>query len=181
MILPTEAADGLYFVRLDLADAAGEALPAFGAAGEALGSVYLGPLRLRGEPELIEAGQTLAQMGDVALLDLSTELRELDEQRWLRVSLTWRSSRALVQDHRTLVRLLAARDGALVGEVEAMPLYGLLPSTAWRPNAAFVDRRWLRLPADFDPKAEYAIEVELRDGASGEPLGSARVSDLRFD
>ncbi|MCB0215849.1 MAG: hypothetical protein KDH92_04380, partial [Chloroflexi bacterium] len=181
LILPTEAADGLYFVRLDLADAAGEALPAFGAAGEALGSVYLGPLRLRGEPELIEAGQTLAQMGDVALLDLSTELRELDEQRWLRVSLTWRSSRALVQDHRTLVRLLAARDGALVGEVEAMPLYGLLPSTAWRPNAAFVDRRWLRLPADFDPKAEYAIEVELRDGASGEPLGSARVSDLRFD
>ena len=181
LILPSDAADGLYFVRLDLDDAAGEALPAFGAAGEALGSVYLGPLRLRGAPELVEVGETLAQMGDVSLLDLSTELRELGEQRWLRVSLTWRSNRALVQDHTTLLRLLDAGDAALVSEVEAMPLYGLLPSTAWRPDAAFVDRRWLPLPADFDPKAEYVIEVELRDGASGEPLGSARVEDLRFD
>ncbi len=180
LVLPEELSDGLYFVRLELRDAEGEPLEALDVDRAGLGRVYLGPLRLRARADGQPAGETLAQMGDVSLERLSTELRELDGQSWLRVSMGWRTSRQLVLDHRTVLRLLDPRDDQVLAEIEAMPMHGLLPTTAWRAGEPIADRRWLRLPESVDPEDEIAIEVELIDGSSGELLGSTRVGDLRM-
>lgn len=208
LIVPGDAPSGLYFVRLDVSDAEGQGLAARDAAGRLLGEIYLGPLRLRGRSELIELGDAPVQaMGDQSLLKIETELVELDvseaqdaepevpdaasggsasegrqspSQAWLRVALTWRSERAMVDEHAVRLRLVDPRDDSPILEETRLPAYGHLPTTAWPVAAPIVERRWLRLPGDLDLDAEYRLEIQLLDGASGEILGEALQNDLRL-
>ncbi|MEO8083458.1 MAG: 6-pyruvoyl-tetrahydropterin synthase-related protein [Ardenticatenales bacterium] len=178
--LPRELPDGVWFVRLTVADAAGTLVPARNAAGHSMGAVYLGPIRTR------HADRPAISPPSGVVLD--SEAVALDEVRWsqaadvLAVRLTWQTRRALTADLKTSVRLL--RHGQPVtgpnGPVQddKVPGYGFNPPTAWPIGQAVEDRRWLTLPPGLPAGEDYALQVVLYDAWTQAELGSGTVDGV---
>jgi hypothetical protein len=188
--VPDAVSSGLYLLRLDLSGPDGSPIEAQDEAGLAIGPVYLGPIRVRGRPDLLEREEgVVAVMGDITLQAVQTEVRGTPEGIWLMVDLTWRCDRAPVLDYVSSVRLLDAKGEVLIRSDE-MPSYGFHPTTAWRDGDRIVERRWLRLEGgDADPdlasrldaSETYIVEVALYDGLSEQELGSGRLLDVSIE
>jgi len=179
-----EMATGLYFVRLGVVQA-GRSVTPTSTEGADLGTVYLGPIRVRGRPGAVPPpAATVAAMGDVTLQEIQATPERVGSARWLKVRMVWRTERLLAVDYKTSVRLLDAGGSPVRDEGEQpvqedkMPLYGYFPTTAWPAGESIVDRRWLPLPPAARPGDDYRVQVVLYDGASGQELGMGEIDGV---
>lgn len=180
--IPPEVPAGVWFVRLAVADAEGEGVPATNAAGHDVDAVYLGPVRIAAAARTASPPPTgpVIDAGEVAL----------DEVRWaqtadrLTVRLTWRAKRLLTADLKTSVRLrragepVAGADGVSPLQVDAVPGYGFNPPTAWPVGVPVEDRRWLRLPPGLAAGDDYALEVVIYDAWTSAEVGRGQVDGV---
>ncbi len=175
--VPPETAGGLYFVRLDVTQDDAP-VPATSAEGYDLGTVYLGPVRVRAKPGQISAPPTfVAQMGDVTLHEITTAPQRTGDVDWLAVRMLWQATRPLARELMTSVRLID-RAGKTVVQEDKLPFYGYYPTTAWPAGELVGDQRWLALPEGVEAGDDYSIEVVLYDPATGEELGQGKAMDV---
>lgn len=174
--VPRDVPTGLYFLRLRVHQA-DRLVPASDELGQEVGDLYLGPVRVRGgQPFWESSGGPVATMGPLSLL----AVQPVQEGDRLEVRMVWQAGRRLASNYKTSVRLTDAT-GRLVAQRDAEPLYGYLPTSAWQVGEQVRDRRWLSLPPDTPPGADYLITVVAYDEATGEELGRGVVSGVRLD
>jgi len=174
---PVETPPGLYFVRLRLLDAEGEAVPAEAVDGSPLDAIYLGPVRvaLPQSPWATPSASPVLRAAELTLHAVTAEAR--DDQ--LLVTMVWQADRAPAVDYKTSVRLRDAA-GRTLAQVDEVPLYGNAPPTTWPAGAAIRDRRWLPLPDDLPADDDYRIEVVLYTAHDEAELGKGTVGRIRL-
>jgi hypothetical protein len=91
------------------------------------------------------------------LIDLSFEEGQIAPGGTVGVTLTWQSLRAMDEDYTVFVHLLGP-DGRLHGQVDAWPVQGTYPTSAWSPGERVVDAYAVRVDPDA-PSGAYQIEV----------------------
>lgn len=130
------------------------------------GLVYLGPLSVQalkagaGQP-LQPSQPALAQVGPALRLQ-GNDLLPAPGGPILR--LYWEALDRPRQDLVTFIHLVD-RGGALVAQFDGLPLAGMIPTSQWRADSLYIDRRQLILPADLSP-GEYQFRIGLYDPAT---------------
>jgi hypothetical protein len=90
------------------------------------------------------------------------------------VTLFWSSAGLIEQDYKVFVHLVGAEfnpdlGNLLWGQVDRLPLEGVVPMTAWEPGVVVPDT--YELPVDPDtPPGAYRLVVGMYDGLSGARL-----------
>lgn len=177
LTVPAETPSGLYFVRLSVTNNGLPIEPA-SAEGYALGTVYLGPVRVIGDRTIREVPpDPVGRMGEITLLEASLS-QDAAYPELAEVKLVWHAARPTLANYKTSVRLLDAGAGKIVQE-DKEPLYGFYPTTAWRTGEQVTDHRWLTLPGDLATGNDYILEVVLYEAHSDRVLGRARVPGVR--
>lgn len=92
----------------------------------------------------------------------------------LSVLLEWHGLLAPLPDYRPILRL--TREGRVVTESDAAPVYGDYPTSRWASDETVLDRRQLTIPADAQP-GPAQLEVAVRGGATI-PLGQVEIQGL---
>lgn len=93
----------------------------------------------------------------VVLTNLEIERDRLQPGESLDVALTWQSLRTTTEDYTVFVHLLGP-DGQLHGQVDAWPIQGTYPTSAWSPGETLTDR--YQVPLDPDaPPGSYQVEI----------------------
>jgi hypothetical protein len=117
-------------------------------------SCSLGVTAIAGEA----AAEAIANFDNrILLTDLAIDRDRLQPGETLGVTLSWQSLQAITEDYTVFVHLLGP-DGRLHGQVDAWPVQGTYPTSAWTPGEVIVDR--YRVPLDYDaPAGSYQIEI----------------------
>ncbi len=114
----------------------------------------LGQIAVRGAA--IPPGAT--NFGDqIALLSVQPETTTLTPGGQLAVTLEWQSLSQIEEDYTVFVQLLNPA-GKLVTQVDAWPLQGTYPTSAWRVGETIRDPYSLFLPSDL-PAGEYQLII----------------------
>ncbi|MCA9981683.1 MAG: hypothetical protein KDD89_12640, partial [Anaerolineales bacterium] len=112
----------------------------------------LGKIAISGVP--IPAGAI--NFGDqIALLSAQPDSTTLTPGGQLNLTLTWQALDAISEDYTVFVQLLNPA-GELVAQVDAWPLQGTYPTSAWRVGETITDPYQLALPPDLPP-GEYQL------------------------
>ena len=61
------------------------------------------------------------------------------------------------------------QQGELVAQFDGPPLAGLLPTSQWKSNSLYIDRRKLEVPSSLAP-GDYLLRIGLYSFESGERL-----------
>jgi len=176
LAVPKDAPSGLYFVRLRVLAGDAEVAPA-SAEGLELGTIHLGPVRVRGKDTFRDMPAIpVGRMGHLRL----GAVRPAQDGNRLEIQLFWDADALMTRNYKASVRLLDASEKEIVAD-DKEPLYGNYPTTAWRPGGQVLDRRWLALPDDITPGDDYLIKVVVYDEQSGEVLGDGMVSGVAIE
>ncbi len=116
----------------------------------------------------------------IALLDVALGAEELTLGGQLPVTLTWQGLAEMSADYTVFVQVLDPTD-RIVGQVDAWPVQGTFPTSAWTPGEAVRDTYLVQLAADLPP-GNYRLHVGLYLLATLERLsvldtGGAAVDD----
>ena len=84
------------------------------------------------------------------------------------MTLYWQATAPLDADLKTFVHLRDEGNGT-VAQVDAAPLLGFYPTTAWQPGEILNDTQRLALPDDLKP-GKYRIVAGLYDAKTGQRL-----------
>jgi len=118
------------------------------------GACALGTTAIAGEA----AAEAIANFDNLILLTgLEMDRDRLRPGETLGVTLTWQSLQAITEDYTVFVHLLGP-DGQLHGQVDAWPVQGSYPTSAWTPGETIVDRYQVRLDGDA-PAGSYQAEI----------------------
>ena len=93
----------------------------------------------------------------IALLDLSIADKTLQPGGQLALTLIWQGLAPLTEDYTVFLQVLDAQD-RFVGQVDAWPLQGTLPTSRWSPGQTITDPYTLQLAADLPP-GDYRLLV----------------------
>jgi hypothetical protein len=93
----------------------------------------------------------------IALLDLTIADKTLQPGGQLPLTLTWQGLAPLDQDYTVFLQVLDAQD-RLVGQVDAWPLQGTLPTSRWSPGQTITDPYTIQLAPDLPP-GDYRLLV----------------------
>lgn len=167
--LPPLAEDGVavpagtYTLRLDLVNAAGEALPAFTDLGSL---VVTAPPRSFAPPA--PANPLFATLGDtITLVGYDLDAAAFAPGAPLALTLYWQSVRVTTVSYTVFVQLL--HNGRVVAQQDQIPLAGSRPTTGWLPGEYLADSYTLLAPADAPP-GTYELIVGLYEAETGERL-----------
>jgi hypothetical protein len=104
------------------------------------------------------APQAIANFDNQLLLvDIAFQEGQIAPGGVVGVTLTWQSLQAMDEDYTVFVHLLGP-DGRLHGQVDAWPVQGTYPTSAWSPGERVVDAYAVTLDPDAPPGA-YQVEV----------------------
>ena len=93
----------------------------------------------------------------IALLGVDLGQTELVAGTELPVTLTWQSLAPLDHDYTVFIQILNDQDH-IVGQVDAWPLQGTLPTSQWQPGQTITDPHLVRLADDLPP-GNYRLQV----------------------
>jgi hypothetical protein len=93
----------------------------------------------------------------IALLGIELGQTELIAGTELPVTLTWQSLAPLDHDYTIFIQILNDQDH-IVGQVDAWPLQGTLPTSQWQPSQTITDPHLVRLAGDLPP-GNYRLQV----------------------
>lgn len=93
----------------------------------------------------------------IALLGVELGQTELVAGAELPVTLTWQSLAPLDHDYTIFIQILNDQD-RIVGQVDAWPLQGTLPTSQWQPGQTITDPHLVRLAGDLPP-GNYRLQV----------------------
>lgn len=93
----------------------------------------------------------------IALLGVELGQIELVAGAELPVTLTWQSLAPLDHDYTIFIQILNDQD-RIVGQVDAWPLQGTLPTSQWQPGQTITDPHLVRLAGDLPP-GNYRLQV----------------------
>jgi hypothetical protein len=179
LTVPRETPSGLYLVRVSVTNNDQSIEPVSGD-GFALGTVYLGPIRVIGSHAVRDAlPNPVARMGDLTLYEAGVEQHPA-HPNLAEVKMLWHTSRLTLVNFKTSVRLLDG-DNANVAQDDKEPLYGFYPTMAWHAGEQVADRRWLTLPPDLATGDDYALEIVVYEAHSDRVVFRARVSGIHLD
>ncbi len=100
-------------------------------------------------------------------------------EAWARLRLWWRAPRGLYEPLKVSARLLDA-EGQEVAVVDAEPVAGAYPTTAWRPGELVADAYEIPLPAGLPP-GDYTPLVVVYDPETVVERGRALLSPVRLE
>ena len=80
----------------------------------------------------------------------------------------WDTERGVSRDWITYIHMTDSQ-GELIEQFDGPPLAGLQPTSQWRPNSLYIDRRELKLPEGL-ASGKYLLRVGLYNFESGERL-----------
>ena len=114
----------------------------------------LGEIEISGVP--LPAGATNYE-DKIALLSLDLPQTQLQPGGQLPVTLTWQSLGPINEDYTVFIQILDAND-QIVGQVDAWPLQGTLPTSQWTPGQTIQDPYLIQLNGDLPP-GQYRLQV----------------------
>ncbi|MFZ5915318.1 MAG: 6-pyruvoyl-tetrahydropterin synthase-related protein [Chloroflexota bacterium] len=170
--VPTDAARGIYFLRVRVLGPQGPLTPRT-TAGKALGHTFLRPLYVEAFRPAAGDEPMLGQFGPGVTL-VEAQIEPAGDAH-LAVALTWRCDSPLPANYALSLRAYDA-DGARVSRFDdTQPLRGLYPTAMWRPGELIADRHALPLAPGVAPDEAQTLEVVLYDRAAPDlaPLGVA--------
>ena len=86
----------------------------------------------------------------IALLNLDTPNQQLTPGGTLDLTLQWTALAPLAENYTLFLQVLDAND-RLVGQVDAWPLQGTLPTSQWQPGQTITDPYTIQLDGDLPP------------------------------
>ncbi|HLF28944.1 MAG TPA: DUF2723 domain-containing protein [Anaerolineae bacterium] len=146
---------GVYTLQLSFVDPAGVPLPAKCSwLAPVAGRCPIGVAPVAGEA----IGNAINFDNQVLLIGWSIDRSELRPGETINVRLDWRGLKTWDSDYTAFVHLVGP-DGRLHGQVDAWPMQGTLPTSAWQAGQAVRDDVYaVTLPPDA-PGGRYQIEV----------------------
>jgi hypothetical protein len=102
----------------------------------------------------------------IALLDVNIADKTLQPGGQLNVTLQWQGLAPIADDYTVFLQVLDAQD-RIVGQVDAWPLQGTLPTSQWTPGQTITDPYAIQLSGDMPP-GDYRLLI-----------GWYRLADLR--
>lgn len=108
----------------------------------------------------------------IALLDMKVDWNKFASGGQLPVTLTWQGLAGMSEDYTVFVQVLDAAD-RIVGQVDAWPVQGTRPTSAWQPGEVVVDPYIVQLNPDIPPVSPgdvYRLHVGLYLLATGQRL-----------
>lgn len=115
----------------------------------------------------------------IALLDVAVDEARLEPGGQLPVTLTWQGLAEMDADYTVFVQVLDAAD-RIVGQVDAWPVQGTLPTSQWTPGETVSDPYLVQLSADLPP-GDYRLHVGLYLLATLERLAVVDESGAAVD
>jgi hypothetical protein len=100
-------------------------------------------------------------------------------QTWARLRLWWQAPAGLDEPFKISARLLDV-EGQKVAAVDAEPVAGAYPTTAWRPGEVVADAYEIPLPAGLPP-GDYTPLVIVYDPATGAERGRALLAPVSLE
>ena len=104
----------------------------------------------------------------IALVDVDVDGEGFAPGGQLPVTITWQGLAEMSEDYTVFVQVLDAAD-RIVGQVDAWPVQGTLPTSQWEPGETIVDPYIIPLSSDLPP-GDYRLHVGLYLLASGQRL-----------
>jgi hypothetical protein len=95
----------------------------------------------------------------IALLDIDLPKPVVEPGGQLLVEISWQGLAPMIQDYTVFVQVLDAQD-RIVGQVDAWPVQGTLPTSQWHPGQVVRDPYIVHLSDDIEP-GEYRILIGL--------------------
>ncbi|MFN2134595.1 MAG: 6-pyruvoyl-tetrahydropterin synthase-related protein [Candidatus Promineifilaceae bacterium] len=164
--IPKNAPAGLVVPRLTL-DVGRPLMP----SGELRGDLFLRPLRIVNDHQLLDSGAGLGvQAADVVLRDSST----------LDVRLSWQTATPLSENYIASL-ILMAESGSWLAQHDSQPGYGFLPSSEWPVGMAVDDWLALGLPEDIPRGLPLAMVARLYEAGSGDVVLTRRLGYVVLD
>jgi hypothetical protein len=93
----------------------------------------------------------------IALLNIDLPQTQLQPGSQLPVTFTWQSLAPMNKDYTVFIQILDAND-RIVGQVDAWPLQGTLPTSQWTPGQTITDPHQIWLDGDLPP-GQYRLIV----------------------
>ncbi len=100
-------------------------------------------------------------------------------QTWARLRLWWRTPEGLAEPFKVSARLVDV-GGRTVAAIDAEPVAGAYPATAWRPGEVVADAYEIPLPAGLPPGA-YRPLVIVYDPATGSERGRVELAPVTLE
>ena len=91
-----------------------------------------------------------------------------DEPGGRSLRLFWETGEGVASDWITYIHMTDLQ-GELVAQFDGAPLAGLLPTSQWKSNSLYIDRRKLEVPSSLAP-GDYLLRIGLYSFESGERL-----------
>ena len=91
-----------------------------------------------------------------------------DEPGGHSLRLFWETGEGVASDWITYIHMTDPQ-GELVAQFDGAPLAGLLPTSQWKSNSLYIDRRKLEVPSNLAP-GDYLLRIGLYSFESGERL-----------
>ncbi len=104
----------------------------------------------------------------IALLDLAADAQAFVPGGQLPVTITWQGLSPMSENYTVFVQVLDAAD-RIVGQVDAWPVQGTRPTSAWRPGEVVTDPYVVQLSPDLPP-GDYRVIAGLYLLATGQRL-----------
>ena len=146
--------DGAYGLRLAFLDETGAPLPArCGWLAPTANGCLIGSVQVEGEA----IGGAINFDNQALLTDWSVDRAEMRPGERIEVRLTWRGLKEWEDDYTVTVQLIGP-DGRLHGQVDAWPVQGTLPTSAWQAGQTVTDAYLVTLQPDA-PGGRYRVEV----------------------
>jgi mannosyltransferase len=167
--LPPEVPGGRLELELGLRDPASKAPLAVGGAPFA----PLGSLQVRERPASREVPpiqhRTEATLGGaVRLLGYDLDAASAKAGGQLKLTLYWQAVGRVPRREKVFVHLIDERDG-IVGQRDAEPRDGQLPTTEWKPGEVVTDPQAVPIKSDAAP-GRYRLRVGLYEVVTGERM-----------
>ncbi len=93
----------------------------------------------------------------IALLAVDIQKQDLVPGRMLPLSVQWQSLSAMDEDYTVFIQVLDEQD-RIVGQVDAWPVQGTYPTSAWKAGEIIEDPYQVQLDSDMPP-GEYRLQI----------------------
>lgn len=121
--------------------------------------LYFGRKYSHGEPM---SNNQFTHFGDsIMLRGYSIDTEKMSAGETLPITLYWQGTQAIETSYTIFSHVLNA-DGALVAQMDSLPIYGYYPTNQWVPDEIVPDRMDIPLPTDL-PSGTYSVIVGMYD------------------